>query len=228
MLFAVAVGIAFVAFCISDAISIAKRKKENYEPTKCNRWFAYVGYVVMVALFNDVYAFTIIIPFFVEAYKMPSGSMKPTLLIGDHFIVNKLIYKITVPRRGDVFVSKYPGNPTEGYLKRLIGQPGDEVEILGRLVLINGKPLEENYVQYIIPESVYDHFGPYRVPPENYFVLGDNRDNSMDSRFIGFVPREYLLGKPLFIYWSFQPTSIDDPDRVESIVRWRRIFRIIK
>jgi signal peptidase I len=228
ILFAVAIGIAFIVFYISDAILIAKRNKEYYEPAKYNRWYVYIGYIVMATIFNCVYAYAIIVPFFVQAYKLPTGSMEPTLLVGDHLLVNKLIYKTALPKQGDIIVFKYPRNLESAHIKRLIGEPGDTVEMTGRLVLLNGKPLKENYVKHINPESVYDHFGPYRIPPDNYFVLGDNRDNSMDSRYFGYVPRENLIGKPLFIYWANPPILTNDLDGETSKTRWSRIFQIIK
>jgi signal peptidase I len=243
ILFAIAVGIIFIVFCVSDAIAIAKRNRENYEPAKCNRWFAYVGYIVFVALFNHIYTSVFIIPFFIQAYNIPVASMEPTLLIGDHIIVNKHIYKTSMPKRGDVVVFKYPENPKVEYLKRLIGEPGDTIEIAGRTVFINGKPLKENYVQYIDSGSIDAHFGPVHIPSGNYFVLGDNRDNSADSRYWGFLPRENLTGKPLFIYWSYETppyeyresTIFENPRWVIgrflspfTKTRWNRTFRIIR
>jgi signal peptidase I len=237
LLFAIAVGIAFIVFCISDAIAIAKKKKEIYELAKCNRWFVYAGYIAAVALVNYLYTALLIIPFFIQAYKFPTGSMEPTLLIGDRFIVNKLIYKWTAPAQGDIIVFKYPPDPDVSYVKRLIGAPGDEVEIQDRIVYINGKALKEEYVRHDRPESIYEHFGPVRVPPENYFVMGDNRDNSADSRIWGFVPKENLIGKPLFIYWSLLTprggSIILDilPDYCTFLFtknRWNRMFQVIQ
>jgi signal peptidase I len=243
ILFAIAVGIVFVAFCVSDAVLIAKRKKEKYELAKYNRWYVYVGYIIAIGLFNYVYAHAVIIPIFIQAYKLPTGSMEPTLLTGDHLIVNKLIYRTAMPKRGDVIVFKFPQNPDAEYLKRLIGEPGDEVEVIGRTVFINGTPLNENYVRFVNPQSINDHFGPFRVPPENYFVMGDNRDNSFDSRFWGFVPRKNLIGKPLFIYWSYRPMLDEYREITMSGIltqgassfinlftktRWNRTFHIIK
>jgi signal peptidase I len=192
--------------------------------------------------------------FVVQAFKIPTGSMESNLLIGDHLLVNKFIFGLhsgflskLLPyrnaRRGDVIVFKYPNNPEVAYVKRLIGMPGDKIEMIGRTIYVNGTALKENYTQYIDPGSVYDHYGPYNVPPDHYFAMGDNRDNSQDSRFWGFVPRDYLLGRALIIYWSFETprneylqTTI--PDRLNQFAdvflnfftktRWRRTFKIIR
>jgi signal peptidase I len=240
---AVVVGIAFIVFCVVDVISIAKRKKANYELAKYNRWFGYVGCIIAALLVLSIYKSFIILPYFIQAYKLPSGSMEPALLIGDHFLVGKLIFKTTEPKRGDIIIFKYPLDPEAASIKRLVGEPGEKVEITERTVYINGKPLKEDYVQYIDPGSAHQRHGPISVPPECYFVLGDNRDNSSDSRFWGCVPRESLLGKPLFIYWSFQTprneylkTDISDRQRqfadrfinFFTKTRWRRTFRVIK
>jgi signal peptidase I len=240
---AVIVGMAFIVFCVVDALSIAKKKRGNYEPTKCNRWFVYVGYILIALLLANTYSSFVIVPHFIQAYKMPSGSMEPTLLIGDHLLAGKLLINRTAPKRGDIIIFKYPKNPESAMVKRLIGEPGEKVEIRERAVYINNKPLKEDYVQYIDPSSADQSYGPITVPPESYFVLGDNRDNSMDSRFWNCVPRKYLLGKPLFIYWSFETprdkylqSKISDAprhfaDQVKHFLtkpRWRRIFRVIK
>jgi signal peptidase I len=124
-----------------------------------------------------------------------------------------------------------------------MGLPGDEIEMIGRTVYVNGEPLKEDYTQYIEPGSIYSHYGPYQVPPDQYFVMGDNRDNSQDSRFWGTVPREYLLGKALVIYWSYE-TPRDEylqtkvSDRINQFAdvilnfftktRWKRTLKVIR
>ena len=194
--------------------------------------------------------------FVIQAFKIPTGSMESNLLIGDHLLVNKFAYGLHSgsgflsrllpykdPKRGDVIVFKYPNSPEVAYVKRLMGMPGDKLEMIGRTVYINGKALGENYTQYIDPGSIYDHYGPFNVPQGHYFAMGDNRDNSQDSRFWGPVPRDYFLGKALVIYWSFE-TPRDEylqttvPDRVKQFAdvflnfftktRWRRTLRIIR
>ncbi len=191
--------------------------------------------------------------FVVQAFKIPTGSMESNLLIGDHLLVNKFVYGLHTAwekilpykdlKRGDVIVFKYPMSPETAYVKRLIGLPGEKIEMVGRTVYINGNPLKENYTQYIDPSSTYAHFGPYQVPEGQYFAMGDNRDNSQDSRYWGFVPRDHIIGKALVIYWSFDTprdeylqTSVSDRLKQFTDVflnfftktRWKRTFRIIR
>jgi signal peptidase I len=192
--------------------------------------------------------------FVVQAFKIPTGSMESNLLIGDHLLVNKFVYGLhpgflskivpyKQPARGDVIVFKYPNNPEVAYVKRVMGLPGDKIEMIGRTVYVNGEALKEDYTQYIEPGSIYSHYGPYQVPPGQYFAMGDNRDNSQDSRFWGTVPREYLLGKALVIYWSYE-TPRDEylqtrvSDRINQFAdvilnfftktRWKRTLKVIR
>jgi signal peptidase I len=241
--FAVALGIAVIIFCIIDVIAIARRNEEHDEPGKSNRWPAYIGSIVVALWVVYACGAVILAVFFVKAYKIPAGSMEPTLLIGDRLMVNTFIYKRMVPKRGDVVVFKYPVDPKIIFVKRLIGEPGERVEIIGRTVFINGTPLTENYVQFVDPQSIHSHLGPYHVPPGKYFVMGDNRDNSMDSRYWGYVPRNNLIGKPMFVYLSFEvsrkeylESTVSDSQRELAevfqnpfeTIRWRRIFHVIK
>jgi signal peptidase I len=167
--------------------------------------------------------------FVVQAFKIPSGSMEPNLLIGDHLLVNKFVFapaltpleRTLLPidpiRRGDIVVFKWPKDPTRDFIKRVIGLPGDTIEMRNKKVYVNGQPLDEPYVHFIYPPDVpassalsddassdlLRTFPPMMVPPDNYFMMGDNRDNSEDSRYWGFMPRDYVKGKALFVYFSF-------------------------
>ena len=163
--------------------------------------------------------------FVIQAYKIPSGSMKPTLLIGDHILVSKFNYGIRLPlirstlipvgtpKRGDIVVFIYPEDRSKDFIKRLIGVPGDTIEIRNKNILLNGLPWSDTRGVYvdslIIPGSVQprDNFGPVTVPEGSLFVMGDNRDESYDSRFWGFVPMKDVLGKALIIYWSWNQES---------------------
>jgi len=156
---------------------------------------------------------------FIQAFKIPSGSMENTLLIGDHLLVNKCIYGTQIPwtdkrlltirdpKRGDIIVFKYPENPRRDFIKRCIGLPGDIVEVRNKTVYLNGQPQNEPYVTYrdlrvMAPEiSPRDNYGPVTVPAGNYFMMGDNRDFSADSRFWGFLPKKLIRGKAWVIYW---------------------------
>jgi len=218
--------------------------------------------------------------FVVQAFKIPTGSMENTLLIGDHLLVNKCIFaqeggwlgRLLPQRaihRGDILVFKFPSTeeqnePGEHYVKRVIGLPGDRVRIFHRQVFVNGQQLYEPYVRHAYPDSLFPgddfpppeseylpgsttgwsaeigshvHNGEIVVPPDKYFAMGDNREQSWDSRFWGFVPRGVISGRPLVIYWSFETPREEYKhntlgDRLSQIVdliihfptktRWRR------
>ncbi len=175
--------------------------------------------------------------FVVQAFKIPSGSMKPTLQIGDHILVNKFTYGVDLPftditiipggqpERGDIIVFEYPVEPDKDFIKRVIGVPGDVVEIKNKDVYVNGERLEQGYTMHtenhIIPgeKTKRDNFGPVTVPENEYFVLGDNRDNSYDSRFWGFVEDRALKGEAFIIYWSW--------DKERFWPRWSRLGKIL-
>jgi signal peptidase I len=175
--------------------------------------------------------------YLVQAFKIPSGSMEDTLAIGDHLLVNKFIYGTKLPfsgkrlltlrdpRRGDVIVFEYPEDPSKDFIKRVIGTPGDVVEGKDKKVYVNGKPYENPHEIHkekdIIPKEMNprDTFGPVTVPPNAYFMMGDNRDRSYDSRFWGFVSRDKIKGLAFIKYWSW------DKDRF--MPRFRSIGRLI-
>ena len=218
----------------------------QFTKSTIREYFESIVITAIIALFATT--------FVVQAFKIPTGSMESTLLIGDHLLVNKFVYGLhsgflskILPykdlKRGDVIVFKYPLGPETAYVKRLIGLPGDRVEITGRTVSINGKALQEKYTQFIDPQSVYEPYHAWDVPPGEYFAMGDNRDNSQDSRFWKFVPRDHIIGKALIIYWSFETpreeylqTSLKD--RVSQFTdvilnfftktRWSRSFKVIR
>ena len=177
--------------------------------------------------------------FVVQAFTIPSGSMMDTLLVGDYILVNKFLYGpelpftdthlpgLRAPQRGDIIVFKYPQDEKRDFIKRIIGVPGDTVQVRGNQVFVNGKALDEPYVK---AGSSRPHLGaqfcgyafgcePTVVPPESYFVMGDNRDNSQDSRYWGFVKRDKVKGKAFLIYWSW------DSDR--HWLRWWRLANYI-
>lgn len=197
--------------------------------------------------------------FVVEPFKIPSGSMIPTLLVGDFLLVNKFEYGLRLPvvntrlsrgsppQRGDVIVFRYPENPKVDYIKRVVGLPGDHVAYVNKQIIINGKPVprelvgEFNYITeqgyildtlkyreklgkhlhdiLLIPDSGMQDMEPITVPQGQYFVMGDNRDNSNDSRFWGFVPDDNIVGKAMVIWWSW--------NGVENRVRWSRLGEVI-
>lgn len=148
----------------------------------------------------------VIITFVVQAFYIPSGSMEPTLQVGDRILVSKFSYRLGPIRRGDIIVFRFPLSPTRDFVKRVVALPGETVELREGLVLINGKPLSELYPTPLPggERACTSSYGPKRVPEGQYFVLGDNRCNSEDSRFFGFVPAQNVVGKALLIYWPLQ------------------------
>jgi signal peptidase I len=174
--------------------------------------------------------------FIIQAFKIPSGSMKPTFEIGDHILVSKFIYGIKIPflrntlipigdpQRGDIVVFIYPEDRSKDFIKRVIGVSGDTIEIRNKKIYLNGLPMNDTYGVYtddfIIPGSIQprDNFGPVTVRPGSIFVMGDNRDQSYDSRFWGFVNLKDVMGKAFIIYWSW--------DNENHSVRWNRFGQI--
>jgi len=205
----------------------------------------------------------------VQAFKIPSGSMEQNLLIGDHILVNKFIYgPSALPlesrllptrdiRRGDVVVFKYPKDPTRDFIKRCVGLPGDAVQMIDKRLYVNGREVHDQGYVYHVDDRIFprtpllgdtyrrrDNFGPETVPPGHYFCMGDNRDNSNDSRFWGTVPASYVKGRAFMIYWSFEtegepfdewPGLWGKVKQVSGVAlkffsrtRWHRTLRIVR
>jgi len=173
--------------------------------------------------------------FVVSAYRVSSGSMEGALYEGDYIFVNKMAYEYgTTPQIGDVIVFKYPNNPTKDFIKRIVALPGQSVQIADKILYVNEEvaqiPVHSQHVdKRIIPGdlSFRDNFGPFTVGEDQYFVMGDNRDDSRDSRFWGPVPYDHIRGKAVFVYWSWMP----DADRpgwsfpfIDDAVRWTFYF----
>ena len=171
--------------------------------------------------------------FVVQAFKIPSGSMIPTLLVGDHILVNKFVYRFRDPARGDVVVFKYPVDEHRDFIKRVIGTGGEDVYIKDRQVFINCRPpeptcepIKESWAYYEDRMGLGgETFGPVHVPAGSYFVMGDNRNNSQDSRYWGFVKQEKIKGQAFVIYWSWD--SDRDDRALWERVRWSRLGRLI-
>jgi signal peptidase I len=183
-----------------------------------------------------------------QAFRIPSSSMENTLLIGDHIFVNKFIYgyhipftkgrtmQITHPKLGDIVVFVYPEDKSKDFIKRIIGTPGDTVEIRNKVVYVNGKPIKEEYTRFADGAEIdtfarqRDNLPPITVPPGKYFALGDNRDRSYDSRFWGFVEEDALIGKAIFIYFSIDLAALPHWYEVwnyPSIIRWSRFGHLL-
>lgn len=194
--------------------------------------------------------------FFVQAFKIPSGSMIPTLLIGDHILVSKLAYgfqlpqdcefqvsfppvtcysstlltRFDPPQRGDIIVFRYPEDENKDFIKRVVGIPGDTVAVKNKKVMVNGQVLEDDaFTQRVDPGIIdgrinpRDNFGPVTVPPDSYFVMGDNRDQSLDSRFWGFVKMDKIKGRAFLVYWSWNGHG-----NWTNWIRWERIGQLIR
>jgi signal peptidase I len=211
---------------------------------------------IILALFVRTFA--------VQAFKIPTGSMEPNLLIGDHLLVNKLVYSPSLGHfedvllakrpiaRGHVIVFKFPEDPERDFIKRVIGLPGETVEIRGKQVYIDGRPLTEPYAHFIDqplhpddPEyglrgdSARGEWGPQVVPAGHLFVMGDNRDNSRDSRYWGFLPIDQVKGRAMLVYWSYAATReeyrrqswidwLKDTLSAFRRTRWNRFFHVIR
>ncbi|HVE65000.1 MAG TPA: signal peptidase I [Thermoanaerobaculia bacterium] len=207
--------------------------------------------------------------FVVQTYQVPTGSMEKTILVGDHLLVNKFAYGPRLEgwarllpyrdvQRGDIIVFKKPGddvNPGNVLVKRAVAGPGDTLVVRDKALWVNGQPADGDHVQHSDPE-VYpndpaipdmarrrDQYGPYAVPPGSWFGMGDNRDNSLDSRYWGAVPRENVFGRPTILYWSYEaePNShvwrgpaaklrqlADVALHFFSRTRWNRMFRLVR
>ena len=212
----------------------SKKSSENGARTKKKSGLRENIEAILVAIVLALFIRT----FIIQAFKIPSGSMKQTLQIGDHILVNKFIYgskmpflmttivSIKNPERGDIVVFKFPEDPNKDFIKRVIGIAGDVVECRDKQIYINHKRLNHDFGIHtdsnIISRGVQprDNFGPVVVPENSLFVMGDNRDHSYDSRFWGFVDLKALKGKALIIYWSW--------DKENFGVRWNRIGKILK
>jgi signal peptidase I len=200
-----------------------------------NRLFMAFAHAPTLATFWAIVLAFSVRTLFLQGYRLPTGAMEENLLIGDQILVNKFLYGpalplsnirlpgLRAPERGDVIVFKYPDEPARDMVKRVIGLPGERLELHRKRVYINGVRLDEPYVHYLEPASAVDRpstddvreeFGPVIVPPDHYFVMGDNRDNSQDSRYWGSLPKTYVSGKAIAIYWS---------QDAESGIRWDRL-----
>jgi len=220
--------------------------ERTFQKSTAREYFESIVVAVILALF--------IRTFVVQAFKIPTGSMEPNLLVGDHLLVNKFVFAPTASpleravlpmreiERGDIVVFKFPEEPERDFIKRVIGLPGDTVEVRSRQVLINGSRLEEPYAHHLFPvgdgESdsldVRARYGPVSVPQGHFFMMGDNRDNSQDSRYWGFLPAHYVKGRALMIYWSFEPAPGEQGDGIIAPLagiftgtRWGRLLHQI-
>jgi len=238
-----------------------RKDNPSQRPTSLGRW----AWEWIKSIAIAIVLFLVIRTFLVEAFRIPTGSMEKTLLVGDFLLVNKAVYGAHVPgtklelpafsspKRGDIIVFTPPHEPGKNYVKRLVGMPGDTLAMRDKVLYINGVPQVEPYVQHTDPsgQSIHvpdmywqrnylapgvdpeqyrptrDNWGPIVVPEGRYFVLGDNRDDSEDSRYWGFIDDAAIKGKPLFIYYSFDPNVLSPFPWITEI-RWDRIGGAIR
>jgi signal peptidase I len=213
----------------------------THKKSTAREYFESIVIAVILALFIRTWV--------VQAFKIPTGSMEPNLLVGDHLLVDKFVFapaptaieRMLLPvrdiKRGDVMVFKFPLEPERDFIKRVIGLPGETLEVKRKVVHINGTAITEPYAHFLQPLGPLgpggesgdrrDDYGPVIVPKDHYFVMGDNRDNSQDSRWWGFLSRDYVKGKALMVYWSYEP----EQGSVTSFLtgtRWNRILHQIR
>ena len=212
-----------------------------FQKSTVREYFESIVVAVILALF--------IRTFVVQAFKIPTGSMEPNLLVGDHLLVNKFVFAPTLSGlertllpmrqvvRGDVVVFKFPEDPERDFIKRIVGLPGETIEVRGTQVLVNGAAIDQPFAHFLLPHDPNapanegdprEHYGPVTVPAGHYFAMGDNRDNSQDSRYWGFMPGHYVKGRALMIYWSFDDApSTSGVAKLVGGTRWSRLLHQI-
>jgi signal peptidase I len=227
--------IFFFLFIVGDAFFVSHKIKimvlKSY-----NKWYIYFLLMVLSLFFLSLRGNFFYDILGIKAYNLPADSMTPTLLPGDKTIIDLKYYDTNIPRKGDVITFKYPGDPSKIFLKRVIAVEGDVIELRDKIVYLNGQPIEEQYIIHlddsILPcgqqrvekeggglllgigysitkcEQPRDNFGPNKIPHSKIFVMGDNRDQSFDSRYWGYVDRNEIEGKALYIYWSNSKNKI--------------------
>lgn len=228
--------IALFIYILRDVLNIVKLKSQSYIKKNYNKWYVYL---LIIFLTSFIIGPLLKETLGIKSYKIPSGAMEPTLLIGDHISINKFIYGISIPfidkkilqfkkpERGDLVVFIYPEDSSKDFVKRVTAIGGDTIRIIDKKVFINDKLSDDPYGFYsdsrIINQgdtgASRDNFGPVTVPQDSLFVLGDNRDKSYDSRFWGFVKTKKVRGKVLFIYWSWESPFYN--------FRWSRIGMLL-
>lgn len=242
---------------MAKANSTSEKERDPRQST-LREYFLTTVVCTIFALFVTTYV--------VHPMTVPTPSMEPTIMVGDRLLIDKFTLRNgflhgVLPftpthevKRGDVLVFKFPEQPEVLYVKRLIGLPGETLEVRDKKVFINGRPLDEPYAHHSDP-TIYrrrpmphgfsgdfqrDNYGPVTIPEEHFFMMGDNRDNSADSRYWGFLPHHYVVGRPLFVFWSYEdePTAHTRTDYLrlyaERLIhffdktRWNRTFRVIR
>lgn len=207
-----------------DTFLLARRTGADFRPRRYNRWQAYVAVGALMALWSVLWN-----GFHraqVQAFRIPSASMGPTLLVGDFVLADKVTHRRQSPRRGDIVLIAMPQDPAEQYFKRIVGLPNEVIEIRDKQVFIDGEELTEPYAIHTDPairpggDDPRDNLGPHQLGPQELFVMGDDRENSNDSRFWGPLPVRAVRGRAAVIYWSWDGSG--------GGPRWNRIGMRIK
>ena len=218
-------GFAYFIYSLIDAIQISKKLKASYQLKRYNRWYIYLAVLIIGSFVIQPIASNSIKSYIVQAYKIPAGSLKPTLLAGDQILAKTGLSVKTGVQKGDIVIFPYPEDPSKDFIKRIVAVGGETIEIKEKKVYINDKLIHEPYIissdTRIIPGNVAprDNMSSIKIPDDSLFVMGDNRDNSHDSRFWGFVKKSSVTGKASIIYWSW--------DRKNLKIRWDRIGKTI-
>ncbi len=212
IILALFIDLLVLILIIRDAILVSRRIDRNFKPKFYNKWYVYI---VLILFFHLIF-WPVMDNIFYDVHYVPSEAMSPTLVAGDRIVVDKFIYKFNDPTRGDIVTFRFPLNKNKLYVKRVMGMPGDTVEIVNKQLIINGTLLNEEYVVHMDSRVIYgrDSLAAIVVPEGKYYVMGDNRDNSYDSRFFGFVDRNEIISKVRTVLFSW--------DTEKKRLRWER------
>lgn len=221
ILFSLAVGFAYFVYAVIDSVLTAKRGRSFYQLKNYNRWYFYIAVILASTFIIQPVLSHSIKKQIIQAYKIPAGSLKPALLIGDQILAKTGFAVNNGVQKGDVIIFSHPQDPSKDFIKRVVAIGGESIEIKGKKIYINHEKINEPYVIHsdsrIIPANLSprDNMPAVKVPDDSLFVMGDNRDNSHDSRFWGFVETSAVKGKASVIYWSW--------DRENFKIRWDRV-----
>lgn len=223
------IALPLVAFCfffylvVNDAVNLARKINDSQEPQSFTKWYFYILFIGITFFAQGIIS-TSIKYHFSEPYKIPSKSMEPSIVKGDHIMVEKWFSKREGFHRGDIIIFPFPKDETRAFVKRVVGLPREKLKIENQKIFINGQALDESYAFHSEPvknEPIYlrDNLDQIVIPEGMLFVLGDNRENSRDSRYFGFIEVSKVMGKVKMLYWSY--------DNKESQVRWNRIGKLV-
>jgi signal peptidase I len=203
---------------IASAVVTARRMPALVTLNRFQRWYVYLGFVVLGYLIYELVLSNRGGLLGYETFRMPSRSMNDTLVAGDHFVTDAWIYRRKSPERGDVVVFRHPTDPSVKFIQRVVGLPRETLEVGAGWLRVGGVLVEEKYVSEANNQGPFGH-GRFEVPADSYFLMGDNRDNSEDSRFFGPVPAAYVQGKAEYIWFSYHPTLGLSTDRIGRAIR---------